>query len=249
MSTAEHARAELNARLNQRQLRTREAIEEAAQAVLEQYHLRALWWVEVGQTEAVYTRQLRPGRRGKNTPVETVREVLYTLTWGRCQQALQREARGDGVFPLLSTDDRLSAKEVLQAYKYQPKLEKRFMQFKSIHRAAPLLFKKIERVEANLFAFFVALMLQALLERELRHALADAALPSLPLYPEQRPATHPTTNKVFRAFEDLSTYQICAGATVVEQYRDELNDTQQTILKLLDISQDQFWAYNEIRKK
>jgi transposase len=49
----------------------------------------------------------------------------------------------------------ISAKEVLQAYKFQPRLEKRFAQFKSIHRASPLLFKKINRVEANMFLFFI----------------------------------------------------------------------------------------------
>jgi len=51
------------------------------------------------------------------------------------------------------------ANEALLAYKYQPRLEKRFTQFKSIHKAAPLLSKKIERVGGIMFLFFVALML------------------------------------------------------------------------------------------
>jgi hypothetical protein len=32
-----------------------------------------------------------------------------------------------------------------------PRIEKRLSQFKSVHNAAPLLFKKVHRVEANLF--------------------------------------------------------------------------------------------------
>jgi hypothetical protein len=79
--------------------------------------------------------------------------------------------------------------------------------------------------------------------------MAAAGLPHLPLYPEQRPATHPTTSKVLRAFEDLCTYQICAGSRVVEQYQDDLNDTQKKILRLLKIPQPQYWAYNGLRKK
>lgn len=249
LSNAEQELTALNAKLNQRQLRTREAIEQAAGDVLNRHRVSAFLSVEVGQTEDVYRRQVGPGRPGKDTHFETVRETLYTLTWVRSQHALQREANCDGVFPLLSTDDRLSAKEVLQAYKYQPKLEKRFMPFKSIHQAAPLLFKKIERVEANMFAFFVALILQALLEREVRNAMSVAGITSLKLYPEQRSAAHPTTSKVLSAFEDLSTYQICAGSKVVEEYQDEFNDTQTLILKLLKIPQRQYWAYNSPRKR
>lgn len=249
LSQAEQELTTLNAKLNQRHLRTAAQIEHAADAVVQRYRVGAFLAVTIGQSEEVYRRQIGPGRPGKRTRVETVRKPLYTLTWVRCQHALRNEAKCDGVFPLLSTDKHLSAKEVVQAYKYQPQLEKRFMQFKSSHQVAPLLFQKIERVEANLFAFFVALILQALLERDVRAAMSANSMTSLTLYPEHRAAAHPTTSKVLAAFEDLCTYQIRVGSRVVEQYQDELNDTQQTILALLNISQEQFWAYNGVRKK
>ena len=51
---------------------------------------------------------------------------------------------------------------------WESRLEKRFTQFKSVHEAAPLLFKKIERVEAIMFLFFLSLMTQAFIEREVR---------------------------------------------------------------------------------
>ena len=79
---------------------------------------------------------------------------IYTLSWTRNKESLVKEKKVDGIFPLLSTDKDLSAKDALIAYKYQPKLEKRFTQFKSVHNAAPLFFKKIERIEANMFVFF-----------------------------------------------------------------------------------------------
>ena len=81
--------------------------------------------------------------------------------------------------PLLCTDPDMIAKKALLAYKYQPRLEKRFTQFKSIHKAAPLLFKKIERVEGIMFLFFVALMLQAIIEREVRHKMKDKNIHAL----------------------------------------------------------------------
>ncbi len=48
---------------------------------------------------------------------------------------------------------------------------------------------------------------------------------SLDIYPEERPACHPTTNKILDAFETLSTYQIIEDIEVVEEYKDELTDT------------------------
>jgi len=42
-------------------------------------------------------------------------------------------------------------------------MKKRFNQFKSVHEAAPLLFKNIERVEAIMFLFFVALIIQGII--------------------------------------------------------------------------------------
>jgi transposase len=189
-------------------------------------------------------RQRRRGRPGKRGRYRYRCRVSYSLHWTRDAAALRAEARTDGVFPLLCTDPTLPAKSVLQAYKFQPRLEKRFCQFKSIHGAAPLLFKKIHRVEANMFVFFVALMVQALLERHLRQRLAQRSAPPLKLYPEDRDAPHPTTSQLLKTFEGLSTYAIIQDGRPVEEYRDQLSDTHRTVLALMDMTEEQFWAPN-----
>ena len=102
------------------------------------------------------------------------------------QGSAKGEKRLHGVFPLLTTDKSLSAKDVLLSYKYQPRLEKRFTQFKSVHEAAPLLFKKIERVEAIMFLFFLSLLIQAIIEREVRSRMKERGIKALPIYPEFR---------------------------------------------------------------
>ncbi len=155
---------------------------------------------------------------------------------------MKEEASVDGLFPLLSTDIKLSAKEVLQAYKYQPRLEKRFSQFKSFHNAAPLLFKKVTRIEANLFVFFIALIIQALIEREVRTKMKVHGISSLLIYPEERESSRPTTNKIIDVFEPISTYSIIENEQVVEEFKDELTDTQKTILEYLDIPEIDFWC-------
>jgi transposase len=167
--------------------------------------------------------------------------VSYSIHWTRNTQALAAQARIDGVFPLLCTDPTIAPKAVLQAYKFQARLEKRFSQFKSIHRAAPLLFKKIRRVEANMFAFFIALLIQALLERELRQKLDQRHAPPLKLYPEDRDAPHPTSSQLFKTFDRLSTYAITQDGQLCEEYHDELTQTHRAVLSLLGIQESAFW--------
>ena len=123
---------------------------------------------------------------------------VFTLGWSRNLIRLRQETQVDGIFPLLCTDHSLSATEVLQAYKYQPRLEKRFNQLKQIHNGAPLLFKKLERIEATMFAFFIALMIQALIERQVRHQMANHEIPAIALYPKDHDANHPTTTKIIK---------------------------------------------------
>lgn len=231
----------LNARINKRNLKTAREIQEAALAILKQRETEDLFHIEVGTTREERRMQVGRGRPGKNTKYKRHVNTICTLSWTRRTRALKEEAQLDGLFPLLCTDKRLSAKTVLQAYKYQPRLEKRFSQFKNIHKAAPLLFKKIIRVDANMFAFFTALMIQALIEREVRQKMKRHKVRSLQIYPEEREALHPTTCKVLSIFEPVSTYKIRKASTVVEEYRDDLNDTQKTILSFLNIPQSQYW--------
>ncbi len=244
LSKAEQALLELNTKLNRRHLKDREAIETAATSILHQHQVSEFLVIEVNTTQEIYRVQLGKGRPGKNTRYESRERSIYTLNWRRQDSALKAEARVDGLFPLLSTDKRLSAKSVLQAYKYQPRIEKRFSQFKSVHNAAPLLFKKVHRVEANMFLFFIALVIQSLLEREVRNKMDDEGQTSLAIYPEERDASRPTTSKIFDRFEHLSTYSIVESECVVEEFKDELTDTQKTILSYLGIAESNVWSSN-----
>ena len=241
LARAEEALMTLNAKLNTRQLKEREAIEAAVAEVVERHQVNGLLQVEIGTARIGHRVQIGKGRPGKNTKYELRIQHIYTLTWNRQPQALKAEARVDGVFPLLSTDLELSSKEVLQAYKYQPRLERRFAQFKSIHRAAPLLFKKVIRIEANFFLFFIALMLQALLEREVRNTMAARRIESIPIYPEERGANRPTTSKILNLFERVSSYAIVEHGRVVEEFKDDLTQTQRDVLDCLAISEGDFW--------
>ena len=65
---------------------------------------------------------------------------------------------------------------------------------------------------------------------------------SLAIYPEDRDAPRPTTSKIFDRFERLSTYSIMENGRIVEEFKDELTDTQQIILRYLDIEESNVWS-------
>ena len=240
LQKTEEALMELTGKINFRKLKTQEAIEAAIESILTQYKVGGFLHVKIGTTREETRTQIGKGRPGKDTQYKQVIRTVFTLGWSRNATALRQEVRTDGVFPLLCTDKDLTAKEILQAYKYQPRLEKRFQQFKHIHHGAPLLFKKLERIEATMFAFFIALMIQALIERQVRNQMADRNIPAIALYPEDRDASHPTTTKIMGIFADVSTYRL-SSSRKIKNFRDDLTEVQRTLLSFLDISEDTYW--------
>ncbi len=241
LKKVEQCLAVLNGKINKRGLKASTAIEEAAQQIVEEHKLENFFHISISTITEKYQVQIGTGRPGKNTKYRTGVNRLFTLSWTQKKQVLKQQAQTDGVFPLLCTDNELTVKEVLKAYKYQPRLEKRFSQFKKIHNAAPLLFKKIERIEANMFGFFIALVVQALIEREVRNGMKERKIEKIRVYPEQREANHPTTSKILDRFDNICTYKVMDNSQVVETFRDSLNEDQKLILSLLNIGEDEFW--------
>ena len=240
LKKAEQDMAELCGKLNTRNLKTKKNILSSAEQILKTRGVRKFFHISVDSLRETYKIQASPGRPGRKTKFKTRTQTIYSLSYTRNRKTLSLERNADGIFPLLSTDNALSAKDVLLAYKYQPRLEKRFTQLRSVHNASPLLFKRIERIEAVFFLFFLALMIQAVLERQVRHNMKSKNIESLPVYPEHRIAYHPTTAKIFERFEGLSIYRLVKGNQTF-LYKDELSEIHREILDVLDISQTEYW--------
>lgn len=242
LKKAESAFMELNTRLNTRNLKKEDNIRAAVDKILLKHKVTNFFHIDIGTVAGSERIKIGRGRPNKNSKYKTINTIIHTLSWRRNIDELKNEAKIDGIFPLLSTDKELTSKEVLQAYKFQPRLEKRFTQFKSIHNAAPMLFKNVTRIEANMFLFFISLAVQALLEREVRNKMKKFGDEDLLIYPEARTSVHPTTNKILNNFEQISTYSIIENGNTIEEFKDELTDTQKTILNYLDISEEEYWG-------
>jgi hypothetical protein len=123
----------------------------------------------------------------------------------------------------------------LLAYKKQPQVEQRFDGLKNAHDVAPQYLKRIWRIEALLCCYFLALLVDALLERELRRGMKRAGLKELPLYPEGRDCKHPTTERVIELFEGLQVHRLYRGRDLEEVYPPEISRLQRKVLKVLGL--------------
>ena len=147
------------------------------------------------------------------------------------------EERCDGVFPLVTNDDTLPELEMLLAYKSQPALEKRFSHMKTDFEVAPVYLKETSRIQALLCVYFLALLTESLLERELRRAMDREAIASLPMYPEGRKCTRPTSRRLIDLFDDVQWHSLQVGRrreSVV--FKTQLTKLQRQLLRLLGMT-------------
>ena len=129
--------------------------------------------------------------------------------------------------------------EVLAAYKRQPYLEKRFAQFKSQFEVAPVFLKSIQRIVALLTVYFFALLIEALIERELRLSMKREGIDSLPFYPEQRKCRAPCTRRVIDLFANIQRHELrTSDAGESATFVTELSDLQREVFRLLGVPLD-----------
>lgn len=139
------------------------------------------------------------------------------------------------MYPLMTNDRQLTAAQVLQAHKGQPMIEKRFEQIKTVHEIAPVFLKDEGRIEALFTLYAIALLIQALVERELRQAMARHAIHELPIYPEQRQCAHPTTEQVLRLFSMAQRHHLQSQGHILQTFEPSLTPLQRQVLTLLSI--------------
>ena len=218
-------------------LNTAEEVRAAAEKILAAKKAGRFIEFNVAFKEEERFTQAKAGRPGRNTPY--IRQVHQRpeLTWSTNAEALKEEARTDGIFPLITNDETLTLKDALTAYKHQPKLEKRFQQFKSVLDVRPVMLHNHLRIEALLFLYFLALMIEALIERDIRARMHQQKISVLRIYPEQRKCKAPTTARVFEVFSDLRRYRVIdETGSVRHRYYDELTELQRRVLSLFHIS-------------
>lgn len=113
-----------------------------------------------------------------------------------------------------------------------------------MHEIAPVFLKNEGRIEALFTLYFLALLVQALIERELRLAMQREKLAQLPLYPEQRRCKHPTTEQILRLFSLAERHTLRSDGRTIQTFNTELTDLQCQVLSLLGVSPQAFQSKN-----
>ena len=226
--------------LSARTFKNRDKLEGIIESVFSDYGTKGFFQYQIETFAEERYRQDKKGRPGPGTKYTRVERKRYRFTWSHNQDAIRYCAKCDGIFPLVTNRKADHAKEILQIYKFQPRLERRHSQLKSVYNVAPVFLKNPERIEALLFLYFLALVVDGLIERQVRLAMTECKLTSIPIYPEDRACRRPTADKIYELFRDVRFHKVTSG-TKTQVVPDTLSDTQALVLKLLSLKSQRFF--------
>ncbi|MBA3278244.1 MAG: IS1634 family transposase [Geodermatophilaceae bacterium] len=235
---------DLNGRLAspKTRIRTVVAVETAATAALDA--AGAARWVGFTVTEITEEtyRQEKRGRPGGNTRYRRLTRSHHRVAWQVNEDVVARDAASDGCFPLITNDTAIAPAEVLAAYRYQPNLERRNHMLKGPQEVAPVYLQTPHRIEALLLCQFLALLTEAIIEREIRATMKTAELNSIPLYPELRSCPAPSAPRVLEIFNGVARHHLIDHGHVVQVFEPTLTPLQHQVLELLGIPADSYTA-------
>ena len=215
--------------------RQKAKVEEAVARILQSCGAEAWITIDIESTIEETFRQARRGRPGKDTRYVKKVTTRFDLAYRIDDARVAEDAKSDGIFPLITNVADLSELELLKTYKRQPAIEKRFSQLKTDFEVAPVYLKAVHRIQALLSVYFFALLLEALLERELREAMQRKGVESLPLYPEGRACRWPTARRVLDLFEPIQRHTFTHGKQPAQVLLTDLTRVQRRLLTLLGL--------------
>ena len=214
--------------------KTEAAIRKRVDEIITHHHAEEWITVEV-KWDAV--EKFKAITRGKPTAETTFRRIIQQvprLHISTNAANIARSAAMDGIFPL-TTNTREKPVDVYKIYKYQPRIERRHALLKSTLDVAPIWLKKNTRIEALMFLEFIAQMIAALVERDLRKKMVEEKVELLCSLPEGRASKTPTIEQVLRLFENQNKHVLYDGDRLIKQFADPLTPVQSQILQLLEI--------------
>ncbi|MFH1981294.1 MAG: IS1634 family transposase [Pseudomonadota bacterium] len=158
----------------------------------------------------------------------------HSIEWKLNEKALAEASRTDGIFPLI-TNTAFDAADVLKRYKDQPFLEKRMYTKKTVLEVAPVFLKKVKRIEAMLFLYFVALMIVSLIERKIRMNMAKEKIEKLPILPQGMNTKKPTWNNIRYFYRNIHFSEIIRDGTSIMSEVKGLSTLHWEINRLLEV--------------
>jgi len=205
--------------------------------------------IEIIEEKTIQKIKIGPGRKGPNTQYEDRERITYHIKWYRDEEAIEQALKTDGIFPLITNATKPAA-NILQIFKKQPFLEKRFYTTKSILEIAPVFLKNNKRIEAMMFLYFIALMIVSLIERNIRKQMVAEQIENLPILPARMKTKAPTWNNIRYFFRNVHLALITKDERVLQSTVKGVTKMHHLLLKLLKIPysvyenlQDGWWNF------
>jgi transposase len=215
---------------------------DSVEEILKSHKVSRYITVNLVEEEEHSYRQSTPGRPTPKTRYIRKTRKYYRLAWELDEGAIDYDRKSDGMYPLLTNDRELTPAQVLEAHKNQPSIEKRFEQTKTVFEIAPVLLKNEGRVEALFYLYFIALVVQSLIEREIRLSMERQDIEALPLYPEERENKRPTCEQIFRLFSLAERQILMHQGETVRIFDPDLTQLQRQVLELLGVRNNAYFA-------
>jgi len=210
-----------------------------SQALLDRYdvaaYLQVTWTAHTTETK----RYLKRGRHGPNSPYELVTSTTWHVTVTRLSDAIAifDQLAGWRLYVTNTPIERLDLAAAVSSYREEWQPERGFHRLKGAALAIrPLLLRTDQRICGLVRILVIALRALTLLEFVARRQLAQQTAPLQGLYAgnPQRATQQPTAERLLRAFDDITWYQVADDQTTWQQVT-PLSDLQRRILDLLGI--------------
>lgn len=165
------------------------------------------------------------------------RQGHFDLQWKIDGNALRRRKLVEGVYVLKTNLSKQACPlaKTLAKYKEQSGVERRIHHLKGPLAVAPMFLKNPERIAGLLCILMWALMVMALMERQVRRSLKGK--PMYGLYPENRPSPAPTGPAILDCFNSLCIVIVMDRGTTSRRLA-QPTETQRSLLRLLGIPPD-----------
>ena len=164
--------------------------------------------------------------------------VPIRLTWSMPRKPMQAAAQWDGVYSILTNLPAAthSANEVLTIYKGQHHVERRFRNMNQLPiRVRPLWLKRPDRIETLIFLVMLAVLIYALIERQVHRHIAQSGKKIDGVMPEKRDTFTPSGLRLLGAFAAVCLVRWDDGQSVRFQLS-ELSAVQCQILTAIGLS-------------
>ena len=226
-------------------IKTRVAAGQAATAALAAAGATRWAGYQISESTEVTYRQERRGRPGTSTRCRRREKTVFTITATINAGTVGYDARTDGCFPLITNDRQMSPAQVLAAYRYQPNLERRNHILKGPHQVTPVWLETAHRIEALLLCHFLAMLTEALIEREIRTSMKAAGLTGIPLYAELRNCPAPSADRILKIFTGIQRHDLTSDGAAMQTFEPDLTPLHQQVLDLLHVPASVYTAASD----